>query len=75
MFLLRTTEERAQSAEERAFVAESALKEAQERIRALERSISRVDGADGKRDKTLNTPSAKEVTDVKSKNSAEGKNV
>ena len=43
--LFRNTETRAQQAEERAYVAESALKEAQERVRALERSLSRVDSS------------------------------
>lgn len=35
------TEERAQEAEHKAFTAESSLKEAEERIRALERSLSK----------------------------------
>jgi len=37
------TEDRAQAAEERAFLAETALKEANERVRALERSVSRME--------------------------------
>ena len=36
------TEERAQTSEDRAFTAESALKEANERIRALEKQLSDV---------------------------------
>jgi hypothetical protein len=42
LLVYRDTEERAQGAEERAIQAETELKQALERIRALERSASRV---------------------------------
>ena len=45
--IFRETEERAQAAEERAIQAEAELKQALERIRALERSASRASASTG----------------------------
>ena len=45
--IFRETEERAQAAEERAMQAEAELKQALERIRALERSASRASAITG----------------------------
>ena len=62
--IFRETEERAQASEERAIQAEAELKQALERIRALERSASRAsastgDGSQTPTDKAASTSALK----------------